>query len=118
MHVGVLIPIPVGQPKLVVTRQLLANLFEVKQVSPVPIKKMLGAVLAEREMAGDAMNGGLAVPASRVSGWQASGSHPFHQLHRLSIGLDVGVDLRRACAETASNGSVLDRIGQLFAAAH
>ena len=43
----VLVPIPVRQPKLGFACQLLANSFEVQKIRPMPIKEMIGAMLAE-----------------------------------------------------------------------
>src|SRR5262249_18374222 len=77
-------------------------------------KEVRGAVLAEVEASGyGAVNCCLVIPASLIGDGET-----FHQSYRLSVGIYVRIDLWRACPEAASDRSVLDCFGQLFAAAH
>lgn len=113
MDVGILIPVPIRQAELRVPGDFLANLFEVEQVGPVPVEKMRGAVLAKVKPSGHSpVNLCLVVPASCVTGRQA-----LHERHRLPVGGDVSIHFGGTSSQPPSDGPVLDRFDQLFAAA-
>ena len=105
MDVWILIPVPVRQTEFGIARQLLADLLEVEQKSAVPIKEVIRPVLAEIEVCGYSVNGGLSGPTRRVACCQT-----LHRRHGLSIGVDIRIDFSGTCSQPPSNGPVLDGV--------
>ena len=84
-NIRVLIPVPVRQSEMFVSRQVLADAFEVEKITAMPVKEVIVAVLApDKSRACGAMDGGDRAPVARIARGEA-----FHGLYRLLVDRDI-----------------------------
>ena len=90
IHHRILIPVPIRQAESGLPGDLLADPFKIQQIRPVPIKEMVGTMLAEEKPSSNrARYAGLGRPARWIAARQR-----FHRGHRIAIGCDISVNRR------------------------
>ena len=96
-----------------VAREFLADPLEIEQIAAVPIEEMIVAMLAPDEPQGrGAVDGRHRGPVARIARGQ-----PFHQGHRLRVGVQILSDGGRSRSDPAPCRAMLDFPQELLAAA-